>query len=48
MVKEIIFGGITTISTDFNAMAQMAANQIKQGTLTQVIMPMNLIKRNSL
>lgn len=47
MVKEIVFGGITTISTDFNDMAKMAANQIKEGTHCQVIMPMNLIKRNS-
>ncbi len=48
VVKEIIFGGITTISTDFNHMAKMAANQIKDGHTIQIIMPMNLIKRNSL
>lgn len=48
MVKEIIFGGITTISTDFNDMAKKAAAHIKAGIPMQVIMPMNLIKRNSL
>ncbi len=48
VVKEIIFGGITTISTDFNHMAKLAADQIKGGQTVQVIMPMNLIKRNSL
>ncbi len=48
MVKEIIFGGITTISTDFNDMAKKAATQIREGKPMQVILPMNLIKRNSL
>ncbi len=48
VVKEIVFGGITTISTDFNDMAKMAADHIKQESATQVIMPMELLKRNSL
>ena len=48
VVKEIVFGGITTISTDFNKMAKMAADHIKENTFTQVIMPMQLMKRNSL
>ncbi len=48
VAKQIVFGGITTISTDFNAMAKKAAKHIKQGGLTQEIMPFNLIKRNSL
>jgi len=48
VVKEIVFGGITTISTDFIQMAKMAANHIKQGKKTQFIMPVDLIVRNSL
>lgn len=48
VVKEIVFGGITTISTDFNQMATLAANQIKSGKQTRVIMPMRLINRGSL
>lgn len=48
VVKEIIFGGITTISSDFKHMAKMAADHVKSGEKTQIIMPMDLIKRNSL
>ncbi|WP_411032116.1 GntR family transcriptional regulator [Spongiimicrobium sp. 3-5] len=48
IAKQIVFGGITTISTDFNDMARRAANHIKSGGITQEIMPFNLIKRNSL
>jgi len=48
IVKEMVFGGITTISTDFNLMAKLAAKQIKSGEKTQITMPMDLIKRNSL
>ncbi|KGK31393.1 GntR family transcriptional regulator [Cellulophaga baltica] len=48
VVKEIIFGGITTISTDFKEMAKQAANHIKLQKTTQLIMPSNLIKRSSL
>ncbi len=48
VVKEIIFGGITTISTDFKEMAKKASNHIKLKSLTQEIMPSYLIKRNSL
>jgi DNA-binding transcriptional regulator YhcF (GntR family) len=48
VVKELVFGGITTISTDFNHMAKMAADHIKEETVSQVIMPMELLKRNSL
>ncbi|MGO4920301.1 GntR family transcriptional regulator [Maribacter spongiicola] len=46
--KEIVFGGITTISTDFNEMAKMAAKHLKNDSVTQVIMPSRLIKRSSL
>ncbi|MDF4201688.1 GntR family transcriptional regulator [Maribacter sp. SA7] len=46
--KEIVFGGITTISTDFNEMAKLAARHIKNESTTQVIVPSRLIKRSSL
>ncbi len=48
VVKEIVFGGITTISSDFKEMARKAANHIKQGEKTQIIMPFKLMMRNSL
>jgi len=48
VVKEIVFGGITTISTDFKDMAKRAAHHIKEQKLTQEFMPINLIKRQSL
>lgn len=48
VAKEIVYGGITTISTNFTEMAKLAANHIKQGEKTQLIVPSNLIKRNSL
>lgn len=48
IVKEIVFGGITTISTDFKAMAVKAANYVKDPILTQEILPIDLITRNSL
>ncbi len=48
IVKEIIFGGITTISTDFKEMARRAADYVKRQSTTQVVMPSELIKRNSL
>lgn len=48
VVKEIVFGGITTISTDFKDMAERAARHIKNQATTQIIVPMRLMKRNSL
>ncbi|MDT0622321.1 GntR family transcriptional regulator [Croceitalea vernalis] len=48
VVKEMIFGGITTISTDFKEMAKKAATHIKDRGNIKVIMPSALIKRNSL
>lgn len=48
VAKEIVYGGITTISTDFNEMAKLAANHIKQGEKTKLIVPSHLIRRNSL
>ncbi len=47
-VKEIIFGGITTISTDFKKMAIEAANYLKDGLPTHKIIPSELIKRSSI
>ncbi|MFS4466589.1 GntR family transcriptional regulator [Maribacter sp. 2210JD10-5] len=47
-VKELVAGGITTISTDFKEMARKAAKHIKNGETSQIIMPSNLIRRNSL
>lgn len=48
VVKEIVFGGITTISTDFKEMARKAAGHIKDQEVAHEIMPLNLMKRNSL
>lgn len=48
VVKEIIFGGITTISTDFKEMGKKAASHIKNHGETHVIMPSDLIIRHSL
>lgn len=48
VVKEIVFGGITTISSDFKEMARGAAEYVKNQKLTQEIVPLNLMKRNSL
>jgi len=48
VVKEIVFGGITTISTDFKEMAQRAASHVKHQAISTEIMPLNLMKRNSL
>ncbi|EAR02560.1 GntR family transcriptional regulator [Maribacter sp. HTCC2170] len=48
VAKEIVFGGITTISTDFKEMARLTAQHVKFGDYTQIIIPTKLIKRNSL
>ncbi len=48
VVKEIVFGGITTISSDFKEMAVKAANHIKFKKEIQQIVPSHLIRRNSL
>jgi len=48
VVKEIVFGGITTISSDFKEMARRAADHIKNQEMTKEIVPLNLMKRNSL
>ena len=48
IVKEIAFGGITTISTDFELMAKKAAKFVKYGGKLQEIIPTYLRERNSL
>lgn len=48
LVKEIVFGGITTISCDFKEMARKAADFVKNQKIIQEIVPLNLINRNSL
>lgn len=48
VVKEIVGGGITTISSDFEDMGRRAANHVKYGNITKEIMPLNLIKRSSI
>lgn len=47
-IKEIIFGGITTISTDFKKMALEAAHFVKFREKINKIFPSELIRRNSL
>lgn len=46
--KQIVLGGITTMSTDFNHMAQLAADHIKFGNKIQTILPLHLFRRKSL
>ncbi len=48
IVKEIAFGGITTISTDFELMAKKAAKFVKDGQEIQEVIPTYLRQRNSL
>jgi len=47
-IKEIIFGGITTISIDFKKMAKESATYIKLKEHTRKIIPSQLIQRKSL
>jgi len=47
-VKEIICGGITTISTDFALMGKQAAEFVLHRKKTQQIIPSTLLRRNSL
>ena len=48
LLKEIVEGGITTISTDFNLMGKKLAEMIKEKEKTQIENPSKLIVRNSL
>ncbi|UOY09309.1 GntR family transcriptional regulator [Muricauda sp. SCSIO 64092] len=48
LLKEIVEGGITTISTDFNAMGKRLAKMIMNKEQVQIENPNNLIIRNSL
>jgi len=48
IVKEIIFDGVTTFSTDFAAMGKKAAEFVLNRKKTQEVIPTVLINRNSL
>ena len=47
-LKKIILNGITTISTDFEAMGIEAANIVKKGIKTKTEVPFRLTPRASL
>ncbi|MEM1337826.1 MAG: GntR family transcriptional regulator [Bacteroidota bacterium] len=48
IVKELISGGITSISTDFKEMAVITAVNIKSLSFSKQVIPTNLIERESL
>lgn len=48
VVKELVAGGITTISTDFKNMAQTTANNIQELSFNKHTVPTTLIDRDSL
>jgi len=48
IVKEIAFGGITTITTDFSLMAKKAAAYLKEKKTIKETIPTHLMQRNSL
>ncbi|MEL7269200.1 MAG: substrate-binding domain-containing protein [Bacteroidota bacterium] len=48
IVKEIVSGGITTISTDFNKMATLTASIIRDIKPGNTVVPTTLIERDSL
>jgi len=48
IVKEIIFDGVTTFSTDFSEMGKKAANFVLNRKKIQEIVPTILVDRNSL
>lgn len=47
-VKEIIFGGITTVSTDFSMMGKKAAEYVLNREVIKEIIPTTLLRRASL
>ncbi len=48
VVKEIIFDGITTYSTDFSVMAEKAASFVLNREKIQEVVPTLLVRRGSL
>jgi len=48
VLKEVVAGGITTISTDFQMMGEKAAELILNQSTEHVAIPFNLTLRNSL
>jgi len=47
-IKKIILDGITTISTDFKMMGEMAAKLVLEGSVEHIAIPFKVTKRNSL
>lgn len=47
-LKEVLLGGITTLTTDFEAMGKSAANLIKDGEFKRIANPWRLFDRGSL
>jgi DNA-binding LacI/PurR family transcriptional regulator len=48
VLKEVVSGGITTISTDFQLMGQTLARMIQERSSGQIRNKSSLIRRNSL
>ncbi|WP_372776083.1 GntR family transcriptional regulator [Mangrovibacterium sp.] len=48
MLKEVVAGGITTISTDFSLMGKTLAKMIEEKGSSKIANPAKLIRRNSL
>ncbi|MDP3435394.1 MAG: substrate-binding domain-containing protein, partial [Bacteroidota bacterium] len=48
VLKEVVAGGITTISTDFNLMGQTLARMIQERSVGKIRNNSSLIRRNSL
>jgi DNA-binding LacI/PurR family transcriptional regulator len=48
VLKEVVAGGITTISTDFNRMGETLAEMIMEKRRDQIANPATLIRRKSL
>lgn len=48
LVKEMIHGGITTISTDFELMGELSAEWVNNNQTIQYTIPTNLIRRQSI
>lgn len=48
ILKELVCEGISTISTDFKRMAELAAQHIRDNTLMQEIVPTKMVWRKSL
>ena len=47
-LKEVLIGGITTLTTDFELMGRTAAELIKSGERRRIANPWRLLDRGSL